>query len=106
MKNVLTYLNEVLGIKGTINPITKSNQGLLPMYITETFNLFNINLFNKELIFAELRNGEALSILQIEKQLKQIHKQLNKIVVIVLENVKSYNRKRLIVKKINFIVPG
>ena len=106
MKNVLTYLNEVLGIKGTINPITKSNQGLLPIYITETFKLFNINLFNKELIFAELRNGEALSILQIEKQLKQIHKQLNKIVVIVLENVKSYNRKRLIEKKINFIVPG
>jgi len=106
MKNVLTYLNEVLGIKGTINPITKSNQGLLPMYITETFNLFNINLFNKELIFAELKNGEGLSILQIEKQLKQIHKQLNKIVVIVFENVKSYNRKRLIEKKINFIVPG
>jgi hypothetical protein len=47
-----------------------------------------------------------MSILQIAKQLQQIHKQLNKTVVVVLETIKSYNRKRLIEKKINFIVPG
>jgi DNA-binding MarR family transcriptional regulator len=106
MKNVLKYLNEVLGINATTNPIAKSNQGQLPMYITETFKLYNINLFNKELVFVELTNEEGLSILQIEKQLQQIHKQLNKIVVVVLKTIKSYNRKRLIEKQINFIVPG
>ena len=106
MKNVLKYLNEVLGINVTANPIAKSNQGQLPMYLIEIFNLYNINLFNKDVVFAELKNEEGLSILQIEKQLQQIHKQLNKIVVIVLENIKAYNRKRLIEKQINFIVPG
>ncbi len=106
MKNVLKYLNEVLGINVTANPIAKSNQGQLPMYLIEIFNLYNINLFNTDVVFAELKNEEGLSILQIEKQLQQIHKQLNKIVVIVLENIKAYNRKRLIEKQINFIVPG
>jgi hypothetical protein len=106
MKHVLKYLSEVLGINATVNPIAKSNQEQLPMYITETFKLYNINLFNKELVFAELTNDEGMSILQIEKQLQQIHKQLNKTVVVVLETIKSYNRKRLIEKKINFIVPG
>jgi len=106
MKNVLKYLNEVLGINVTANPIAKSNQGQLPMYLIEIFNLYNINLFNKDVVFAELKNEEGLSILQIEKQLQQIHKQLNKIVVIVLKNIKAYNRKRLIEKQINFIVPG
>ncbi len=106
MKNVLKYLNEVLGINVTASPIAKSNQGQLPMYLIEIFNLYNINLFNTDVVFAELKNEEGLSILQIEKQLQQIHKQLNKIVVIVLENIKAYNRKRLIEKQINFIVPG
>jgi hypothetical protein len=106
MKHVLKYLSEVLGINTTVNPIAKSNQEHLPMYITETFKLYNINLFNKELVFAQLTNDEGMSILQIEKQLQQIQKQLNKTVVVVLDTIKSYNRKRLIEKKINFIVPG
>lgn len=106
MKNVLKYLNEVLGIHVTANPIAKSNQDKLPMYVIETFKLYNINFFNKEVVFAELKNNEGLSILQIEKQLQQIKKHLNKIVVVVLENIQAYNRKRLIEKQINFIVPG
>jgi len=106
MKNVLKYLNEVLGIQVTANPIGKSHQGQLPIYVIETFKLYNINLFNKDVVFAELKNADGLSVLQIEKQLKQINKQLNKIVVVVLENIQAYNRKRLIEKQINFIVPG
>jgi hypothetical protein len=106
MKNLLKYLNEVLGIQVTANPIGKSHQGQLPIYVIETFKLYNINLFSKDVVFAELKNAEGLSVLQIEKQLKQINKQLNKIVVVVLENIQAYNRKRLIEKHINFIVPG
>lgn len=106
MKNVLKYLNEVLGIQVTANPIAKSNLERLPIYLIQTFKLYNINIFNKEVVFAELKNDESLSVLQIDKQLQQINKQLNKILVVVLENVQAYNRKRLIEKHVNFIVPG
>lgn len=106
MKNVLKYLDEVLGIPVTASPMAKSSQGQLPMYVIEKFNLYNINLIDKDVVFAELKNEEGLSILQIGKQLQQINKQLNKIVVVVLENIQAYNRKRLIEKHINFIVPG
>ena len=106
MKNALKYLNEVLGIYVTANPIAKSNLGQLPIYVIETFKLYNISLFNKEVVFAELKNDESFSVHQIDKQLKQINKQLNKIVVVVLENIQAYNRKRLIEKHVNFIVPG
>lgn len=106
MKNVLKYLNEVLGINVKADFIDLSNPSQLPMYINETFNLYHINLFNKEIIVAELKHNESLSILQIENQLQQIRKHLNKYVVVVLQNMKSYNRKRLIDKQINFIVPG
>jgi DNA-binding MarR family transcriptional regulator len=106
MKNALKYLNEVLGIYVTANPIAKSNLGQLPIYVIETFKLYNISLFNKEVVFAELKNDESFSVHQIDKQLQQINKQLNKIVVVVLENIQAYNRKRLIEKHVNFIVPG
>jgi len=106
MRKTLTYIEETLGILPTVIPITKIQLDRLPMYIHETFKLYRIDLFNTEIILAELKNDDKLSIQQTEKQVQQIKKLLNQKVVIVLENVQAYNRKRLIEKGINFIVPG
>jgi DNA-binding transcriptional ArsR family regulator len=106
MKKVLAYLQETLGIQATVSPIAKSYLNRLPMYIHETFKLYQTDLFNREIILAELKNEDELSIQQTEKQVQQIKNLLNQKVVVVLENVQAYNRKRLIEKGINFIVPG
>ena len=95
-----------MGIQPTATPLAKSYLDRLPMYIHETFKLYSINLFNTGIILAELKNEDKLSIQQTEKQVQQIKNLLNLKVVIVLENVQAYNRKRLIEKGINFIVPG
>ncbi len=78
----------------------------LPIYIHETFKLYQTHLFNTEIILAELKNDDELSIRQTEKQAQQIKNLLHQKVIVVLENVQAYNRKRLIEKDINFIVPG
>lgn len=106
MENVLNYLNQVLGIQVIVAPIAKNIRSQLTVYLNETYKLHIGNLLHKEVVFAELKNEDGLSILQTEKQVQLIRKQLNTIVVVVLENVQAYNRKRLIEKKINFIVPG
>lgn len=106
MKKTLRYIEETLCIQPTAAPIAKSYLDRLPMYIHETFKLYSINLFHTEIILAELKNEEDLSIQQTEKQVHQIKSHLNQKVVVVLENVQAYNRKRLIEKGINFIVPG
>lgn len=106
MKKTLSYIEETLGILSTASPIAKSNLDRLPLYIHETFKLYLTELFNTEIILAELKNDAELSIQQTERQVQQIKKLLSQKVVIVLENVQSYNRKRLIEKGINFIVPG
>jgi len=106
MKKALEYLNETLGLQVVANPITKSSLGRLPLYISQTYHLYNVSLFNKEVVFAELMTEEGLSILRIEKQVQLIRKELKKIVVVVLENMQAYNRKRLIDKCISFVVPG
>jgi hypothetical protein len=106
MKKTLKYIEETLGIQPTAAPIAKSYLNMLPMYIHETFKLYSANLFNTEIILAEMKNDKELSIQQTEKQVQQVKNQLNQKVVVVLENVQAYNRKRLIEKGINFIVPG
>lgn len=106
MKQTLQYIEEILGIQPTATPIVKSYLDKLPMYIPEIYKLYNSELFNIEIILAELKNEAELSILQTEKQVQQIRNLLNKKVVVVLEHLPAYNRKRLIEKGINFIVPG
>lgn len=106
MRKTLTYIEETLGILPTVTQIAKSHLDRLPMYIHETFRLYRTYIFNTEIILAELKNDDELSIQQTEKQVQQIKKLLHQKVVIVLENVQAFNRKRLIEKGINFIVPG
>lgn len=106
MKKTLRYIEEILGIRLTANPLVKSYLDRLPMYINETFQLYHTDLFNTEIVLAELKNEDELSIQQTEKQVRQIKKLFNQKVVIVLENVQAHNRKRLIEKGVNFIVPG
>lgn len=106
MKQTLRYIQETLGIQPTATPIAKSYLDRLPMYINEIFKLYRTDFFNTEIILAELKNDDELSIQQTEKQVQQIKNLLNQKVVVVLENVQAYNRKRLIEKGINFIIPG
>lgn len=106
IKQTLRYIQKTLGIQLTATPIAKNYLDRLPMYIHETYKLYKTELFNTKIILAELKNEEELSIQQTERQVRQIRKILNQMVVVVLENVPAYNRKRLIEKGINFIVPG
>jgi DNA-binding transcriptional ArsR family regulator len=106
MKKTLRYIEETLGLQPTATPVGKSYLDKLPMFINETFKLYQTEMFNTEIILAELKNEDELSIQQTEKQVQQINNLLNQKVVVVLENVQAYHRKRLIEKGINFIVPG
>lgn len=106
MKEVSKYINETLGANAIVDPILKNDFGNLPMYITQAYKLYNMELFNRELVMVELKNEDELSLLQIDKHLQLLKNAFNKVVVLVLENLPAYNRKRLIERGINFIVPG
>jgi hypothetical protein len=104
MKDVITYLEEVLGIRVDAVPMVKSDLGQLPMYINESYNLYNVNLFSRDVVFAAPKSEGGLSILQAEKQVLQIRNRIKKSVVLVLGKIEAYNRKRLIEKGVNFVV--
>lgn len=100
----MNYINETLGINAIVKPILNKDLGNLPMYINQAYNLYDAILFNKNIVLIEQKNEANFSVLQTEKQLQLIRNTFNKTVVLVLENLQSYNRKRLIEKRINFIV--
>lgn len=102
----LTYIEETLGLQPSIYPLEKKQLDRLPLYIHETFKLYRSTIFTTEIILAELKNDDEFSIQQIQKQVQQIRNLLNQKVVIVLENIQAFHRKRLIEKGISFIVHG
>ncbi len=106
MRHTLRYIQEVLGIHVSLTPVAKSTLDQLPLFIHEIYKLYKTEILNAEIIFAELKNEEAISIQQTEKHVQQIKKILNLKVVVVLQNIAAYNRRRMIEKGMNFIVAG
>lgn len=106
IKQTQQYIHEILKIQTNVTPVAKNFLDKLPLFIHETYRLYKTQFFNTEILLAELKNEEEFSILQTEKHINLIKNILHVKVAIVLRDVPAYNRKRLIEKSINFIVPG
>lgn len=106
MKEFQRYINQILGVSVQPELIQKDHMGRLPIFIGETYRLYETTFFNRELVLAEPRNFDDFSIIQTEKHFDLLKGVFHKTVVLVLEELAAYNRKRLVEKGINFIVPG
>jgi len=105
MNNLITYIKKVLDETIVVDQLPENEKAKLPLYISQTYNLYQTSLFGQELILVQPVNAHGLSVAQTEKQLQNLYKLLHKKVVLVPDKIASYNRARLISKKVNFIVP-
>lgn len=106
MKLIEKYLYELLGEHVKLEQIEIESFFRLPMFFKSTYNIYASILFKKKILFLEPKNTDFFSVSQIEKHLQLIRNTFNMTAVLVLENVEAFNRKRLIEKGINFIVPN
>jgi hypothetical protein len=106
MERLQKYIMEVLGVDIQYMVIPKNELGMLPLFISETYRLYNANLFNNALILVEKIEFAEFSILQTEKHFKLIREVFNKKPILFAQEIDSLTRKRLVQKGINFIVPG
>jgi len=106
MEHLQKYIKEVLDEIIVVNRLPEYEVSKLPMYVNQLYKIYTARLLDTELVLVQLVNANNLSIAQTEKQIRNLNKLFNKTVVLILDHVVSYNRSRLIKKKVNFIVPG
>ncbi len=108
-KNLLQqHLFNVLNIRTTIDLLDKNEQKKLPFYLKHGYQFFlGENIIHEKDIMFTLPLGKKFPKVSVLKtNIKKIKDLLNREVVLIVDNVPSYIRSRLIKQGINFIVPG
>lgn len=86
-------------------PLDKDLFGVIPISITQCYTLYKGMLFGKEIIFAFASDDNQHTPAQTKKELTLLENKTGCLSVLVIEKVMSYNVKRFIDQRINFIIP-
>jgi len=98
------YLLDTLGITVTLSkPL---NQGSLPFFLQDIYDVLQVRLLNEEFIVLTSRNDSELTPATIHKHIDIVSQQLKIKAVFVHSTISSFNRKRLIEHKVPFVIPG
>jgi len=100
------YIQDVTGVPPALGPIPKSKLAGLPLYLTRVFNLQKLTLFGHALVVAMVTSDDKIDLAQLSKHRDALAAKLGEEIVLVLPNLKSYERRRIIQKKIPLIAPG
>ena len=88
-----------------MQPLAKVMIDKLPLYLNEGYRWYNAVLTDRPCLFAEMKEANTFSLAQMEKHFGQVKVTLGLPVIAVFDKLEAYNRKRLIEKKMGFIVP-
>lgn len=105
MDNLQKYIHEALGIELRFFTLPKNEINKLPLYLRNN-HLKAGELLKRQIIFNAISAETTYTVDQYRKQADILENTLGKHVVFVFENIEAYNRKRLIQKKVAFILPG
>jgi hypothetical protein len=106
MNSLIKYLNDALGAKIAIIPLEKQLFECLPLYITVAYKVQETTIYGQKICLLTAENGENIQTPdQLSKQKQFAEQKTGLPVVYVFDKVVSYNLKRMIRKRINFIIP-
>lgn len=100
------YIEELTGAIPVIAPVPQKSLAALPLYLTSGFSLHRLELFGRTIVIAIVTNQAKPDLSQLAKHRESLATKLGQDVALVFFTLKSYERRRLIEKKIPFIVPG
>lgn len=106
MEELKKYIQEILGVELRIEKLTRNKISNIPIHIHLAYNIYRTYIFNNEIILIENKNIGDFKILQTYKHIELIKNTFNIPIVLIIAELASYKRLRLIEKRINFIVPG
>lgn len=103
--NALNYLHETLGVP-TSGQAPWAGLESMPYFLRDAFDFRQLDILGQQVLLALERNPDKASIGDIRNRLDKLRSVAGQPVVYVTEALASYERKRLIVQKVPFIVPG
>lgn len=105
MNNINQYINNILGTETRLQPLPNKETAGLPLYMSQTYKFWYLELYNQLLILVEPKTLDDFSIKQTETHFDILRKVFAKRIVLAAPEMTAIQRQRLIEKKINFIVP-
>jgi DNA-binding MarR family transcriptional regulator len=96
------YLDEVTGMKITVEPLDSAN---LPYYLTRQYKIAHLSIGKIQLTAVLIQGDGEFTPAQFVKHVQKIPNTSLEEICVVAGSLPSYVRKRLIEKKISFIVP-
>ncbi len=98
------YLFENLGLSTHLTPWSK--QKSLPYFLRDLYTMYECQLLSQPWLVMSARDNEEVTPATIRKHIEQLQKTWGHEVLYLHPTLSSYNRKRLIERKISFVVPG
>lgn len=104
MEKLKKYIRQVLDIELKPRKIISNEAASIPFYLNKMFDIYRASLLEKEVLLA-IANDLKTTTKQIENQVQNLSTLFDLPVIMVLHDIDPTVRRRLINKKVNFIVP-
>lgn len=105
METISKYLKEYFGVVAKISPLSINELAQLPLYLRGNYALYNGSIIDRNIIWAKVKSDGSYTPDQINKQGKQLKQFLGLPIVFVFDKIESWERKRLIERRISFVQP-
>jgi hypothetical protein len=106
MTSLATYLKEHFDLDINLVPIPQQELEILPLYLRSGFRYLQGNLLDNKVVWAEPWGENQFTPEQLQKHAQQIKQHLNSPIVFILHNIESWQRQRLIRKRVSFVQPS
>jgi DNA-binding MarR family transcriptional regulator len=101
---VQAYLHETLGIAPKVRPWAGACK--LPYFLQEAYEFRELKLLDRQILLAIDKRSDRSGLANVRGQLDKLRQLAGMPVVYVTRTLASYERKRLIERKVPFLVPG
>lgn len=99
------YITEIIGIDCELQTLNKNVSNQLPIYLRNAYQWYELYILQQHFIIAYTETDEDFTIASIDNQLTTIEEKLNQPIILCVNELEAYNRKRLIERKRAFIIP-
>ncbi|WP_035355247.1 hypothetical protein [Edaphobacter aggregans] len=105
---LVDYLTAIVGDRPWLEPARRESLTKLPLFLREKYQILRADLFGRKAFLAIQNNPDTSepSPTEYAQDIERLRKVLFEDVILVIENVPSYVRNRMVQRHLPFIVPG